>query len=168
MKKTVKIVIAIVLVVIVAYGAFAFYSVELQGNGGNSCIPYLRTNCGGDHNIITYDTSTGDITIPEVSQSYGSTWYNVAVAYVPGNTNFEPTNASFQADMSDISGNTLNSGQQVTIHNLNVTASPAVGGYNGSLWIAYTTTSGGQVCAGAYKAVAGCQYGQIGTITLKG
>ena len=166
-----KVLIAVILVIIVAggaYGAYAYYSINIESNGGNSCIPYLRTGCGGNHNAITYDTSTGDITIPSVSQSYGSTWYNVAVAYVPGDPNFEPTNASFQADTSDFPGNTLNSGQSVTVHNINVTASPAVNGYNGSLWIAYTTTSGGQVCAGAYKAVSGCQYGQIGTITLKG
>ena len=63
----------------------------------------------------------------------------------------------------------LSSGQTVTIHNLNATG-PAVAGtmYNGSLWIAYTTTSGGSSCAGAYSAVSGCQYGEIGTITLKG
>lgn len=124
MKRASKTIIAIVVVIIVAggaYGAFAYYSLFIESNGGNSCIPYLRTDCGGNHNAISYNTSTGDITIPSVSQSYGSTWYNVAVAYVPGNPNFEPTKAFFQADTADFSGNTLNSGQTVTIHNLNAT-----------------------------------------------
>ncbi len=99
----------------------------------------------------------------------GVTWYNVAVAYVPGDPNLEPTAAFFTADPGDFSGNMLQSGQDVTVNNLNATG-PATAGqmYNGSLWIAYTTTSGGQVCAGAYEAVSGCQYAQIGTITLKG
>jgi hypothetical protein len=167
-KKAILAVVLIIIVAAGAYGAYAYYSINIFSNGGNSCIPYLRTDCGGNHNVITYDTSAGTITIPSVSQSYGSTWYNVAVAYVPGDPNLNPTNASFASDSADFPGNTLNSGQSVTVHNLNVTASPAVNGYNGSLWIAYTTTSGGSNCAGAYKAVSGCQYGQIGTITLKG
>ena len=88
---------------------------------------------------------------------------------MPGNPNFEPTKAFFQADTADFSGNTLNSGQTVTIHNLNATG-PATAGqnYNGSLWIAYTSTSGGSLCSGAYSTASGCQYSQIGTITLKG
>jgi hypothetical protein len=171
MKKGTKVALAVVLVIIVAgaaYGAYAYYSIFVESNGGNSCVAYLRTDCGGNHNAITYDASTGDVTIPSVSQSFGATWYNIAVAYVPGDPNLSPTAAYFTSDPADFSGNTLNSGQSVTIHNLNVTASPAVSGYNGSLWIAYTTTSGGSSCAGGYKAVSGCQYAQIGTITLKG
>jgi hypothetical protein len=169
MKKTTKIVIAVILVVIVVgYGSLSFYSLFIAGNGGNSCIPYLRTDCGGNHNIITYDTSNGDITVPSVSQSFGSTWYNIAIAYFPGNPNFEPTTAYFTPDSADFSGNMLASGQSVTIHDLNATG-PAVAGtmYNGSLWIAYTTASGGSDCAGAYNTQV-CQYVQIGTITLKG
>jgi hypothetical protein len=168
-KKVTKAIIAIVLVAILAYASLAIYSVYIQNNGGNSCTPYLRTDCGGDHNIITYNTSNGDITIPSVSQSLGTTWYNVAIAYVPGNPNLEPTAAYFTADSSDFSGNMLASGQTVTIHNLNATG-PATSGqiYNGSLWIAYTSSSGGPDCAGAYQAVSGCQYAQIGTITLTG
>jgi hypothetical protein len=97
------------------------------------------------------------------------TWYNIAVAYVPGNPNLEPTAAYFTSDSADFSGNTLASGQSVTIHNLNATGPAAAGTmYNGSLWIAYTATSGGPDCAGTYNAVPGCQYAQIGTITLKG
>ena len=168
MKSAVKVVIAIVLVVIVAYASLSVYTLFIQGNGGNSCEGYLRTDCGGGHNAITYDTATGDITVPSVSQSFGSTWYNIAVAYVPGDPNLSPTGAFFTSDSGDFSGNTLASGQSVTIHDLNVTAAPAVDGYNGSLWMAYSTTSGGSSCAGAYKAVSGCQYAQIGTITLKG
>jgi hypothetical protein len=169
MKKAIIAVVLIVLVVGVGYGGFAYYSIYIQNNGGNSCIPYLRTDCGGDHNIITYNTSNGDITIPSVAQSLGSTWYNVAVAYFPGNPNYEPTSAFFTADSADFPGNMLASGQSVTINNLNATG-PATAGqiYNGSLWIAYTSTSGGQSCAGAYNAASGCQYAQIGTITLKG
>jgi hypothetical protein len=168
MKKTAKIVIAVVLIVIVGLGGFFAYEFYLQPIAGNSCEPYLKTNCGGNDNAITYNTSNGDVTIPSVGQSYGSTWYNVAVAYIPGNPGLA-TGAFFQAYTSDIPGNTLNSGQTVTIHNLNATG-PATAGqmYNGSLWIAYTSTSGGQVCAGAYNATSGCQYSEIGTITLKG
>jgi hypothetical protein len=168
MKKAVLAVVLVVVIVIAAYGGFAVYSVYIEGNGGNSCIPYLRTDCGGNHNAIAYDASTGDITVPSVSQSFGSTWYNIAVAYVPGDPNLSPTGAYFTSDSADFSGNSLASGQSVTIHDLNVTAAPAVDGYNGSLWIAYSPTSGGSSCAGAYKAVSGCQYAQIGTITLKG
>jgi hypothetical protein len=169
MKKGAKIAIAVVLIVIVGLAGFFAYEFYLQPIAGNSCEPYLKTNCGGNDNAITYNTSNGDITIPSVSQSYGSTYYNVAVAYVPGNSNFEPTGAFFQADTSDIPGNTLNSGQTVTLHDINATG-PATAGqmYNGSLWVAYTSTSGGQVCAGAYNTASGCQYTQIGTITLKG
>lgn len=172
MKSRSKVILAVVLVIVIAggaYGAFAFYSIYGFNNGGNSCISYLRTDCGGDHNVISYDKTTGDITVSDVSQSFGQTWYNIAVAYVPGDPNLSPTHAFFTADPSDFSGNMLNSGQKVTIHNLNATG-PAVAGqeYNGSLWIAYTTTSGGSSCAGAYDAVAGCQYAQIGTITLQG
>jgi hypothetical protein len=168
MKKTAKIVIAVVLIVIIGLGGFFAYEFYLQPIAGNSCEPYLKTNCGGNDNAITYNASNGDVTIPSVGQSYGSTWYNVAVAYIPGNTGVA-TGAFFQAYTSDIPGNTLNSGQTVTIHNLNATG-PATAGqmYNGSLWIAYTSTSGGQVCAGAYNTASGCQYSEIGTITLKG
>ncbi len=169
MKRTVKIVAAIVLIAIVAYGGLSVYSIYLAPASSDTCIPYLRTNCGAGGNAITYDASTGDITIPQVSQSYGSTWYNVAVAYVPGDPNLSPTAAYFTADPGDFSGNMLSSGQSVTVHNLNATG-PAVMSqtYNGSLWIAYTTASGGQSCAGAYSTSSGCQYAQIGTITLKG
>jgi hypothetical protein len=168
MKKAVKIVIAVVLILIIGLGGFFAYEFYLQPIAGNNCEPYLKTNCGGNDNAITYNTSTGDITVPSVGQSYGSTWYNVAVAYLPGNPG-EPNGAFFQADSADISGNTLNSGQTVTIHNLNATG-PATAGqnYNGSLWIAYTSTSGGSVCSGAYSTSSGCQYSEIGTITLKG
>ena len=167
--KTVRIIIAVVLIVIVAYGGLSVYSLYLQPSPSNTCVPYLRTNCGAGNNAISYDTSTGDITVTQVGQSYGTTWYNVAVAYVPGDPNLEPTSSFFIADSSDFSGNMLASGQSVTVHSLNATG-PATAGqtYNGSLWIACTTTSGGSVCAGAYKAVSGCQYAQIGTITLKG
>ena len=67
-----------------AYGAYAYYSIYLFNNGGNSCVSYLRTDCGDDHNVIGYDKTTGDITVGRVSQNYGQTWYNIAVAYVPG------------------------------------------------------------------------------------
>jgi hypothetical protein len=169
MKRAVLAVVLIVVIVIAAYGGYAFYSIFIQGNGGNTCEPYLRTDCGGNHNVITYNTSNGDITVSSVSQSFGVTWYNIAVAYVPGNPNLSPTAAYFTADASDFPGSMLNSGQKVTIHDLNATG-PAMSGqmYNGSLWIAYTTTSGGSSCAGAYQAVPSCQYAQIGTITLKG
>jgi hypothetical protein len=167
--KTVRIVIVIVLVAIVALAGYLTYAFYFQPIAGNSCVPYLRTNCGGGNNVITYDKSTGDITVPNVGQSFGTTWYNVAVTYSPGDPNMVPTSSFFVADPSDFSGNMLTSGQTVTVHSLNATG-PAVAGqmYNGSLWIAYTTTSGGQSCAGAYRAVAGCQYSQIGTITLQG
>jgi hypothetical protein len=172
MKSRSKAIVAIVLVILVAgvgYGAFAYYSIFIESNGGNSCIPYLRTDCGGNHNAITYNTSNGDITVPSVSQSYGSTYYNVAVAYVPGNPNFEPTAAYFTSDSADFPGNMLASGQSVTVHNLNATGPTTAGQmYNGSLWIAYTSASGGQGCTGAYDTASGCQYTQIGTITLKG
>jgi len=169
MKKAVLAVVIVVVIVIAAYGGFAVYSVYIEGNGGNTCEAYLRTDCGGNHNAITYDTATGDITIPSVSQSFGTTWYNIAVAYVPGDPNLSPTGAYFTSDSADFSGNSLASGQKVTIHDLNATG-PAMAGqmYNGSLWIAYTSSSGGSSCAGAYQAVPGCQYAQIGTITLKG
>ena len=90
MKKSIIAVILVVVIVVAGYGGYAFYSIDIQSNGGNSCIPYLRTDCGGDHNIISYDTSTGDITVGHVSQSYGATWYNVAVAYVPGTRTSSP------------------------------------------------------------------------------
>lgn len=169
MRRSVKIVLAVVLVIIVGYAAFAFYSIDIQNNGGNSCIPYRRTNCGGDHNIIGYDTSTGDITVGSVSQSYGVTWYNIAIAYVPGSPYLPPTSAYFTPDSADFPGNMLNSGQTITIHDLNATG-PAMAGqiYNGSLWIAHTNSTSGPSCAGAYGAVSGCQYTQIGTISLKG
>lgn len=171
MKRGRKIALVVVLVIIVAgaaYGGYAYYSIVLFNNGGNSCVSYLRTDCGGDHNVISYDKATGDITVGSVGQSFGETWYNVAVAYTSGNP-VEPTAAYFTQDSADFPGNTLNSGQHVTIHDLNATG-PAVAGmvYNGSLWIAYTTTSGGSSCAGAYNSVQGCQYTEIGTITLQG
>jgi hypothetical protein len=168
MKKTAKIAIAVVLIIIVGLGGFFAYEFYLEPIASNNCEPYLNTNCGGNDNAITYNTSTGDITIPSVGQSLGSTWYNVAVAYASGNPG-EPTGTTFVADTTDIPGNTLNSGQTVTIHNLPATG-PATAGqtYNGSLWIAYTSTSGGSVCSGVYSASSGCQYSEIGTITLKG
>jgi hypothetical protein len=167
-KKTVKIVVVVVIIAVLAYAAIAVHSLYFSPNNGNSCIPYLRTDCGGDDNVISYDPSTGDITVASVSQSFGQTWYNIAVAYVPGNPNLEPTAAYFTSDSADFSGNMLASGQSVTIHDLNATGPVGSGQmYNGSLWLAYTTTSGGSPCAGAYQAVSGCQYAQIGTITLK-
>lgn len=166
-----KAVLAIVLVIIVAagaYGAYAFYSIYLFSNGGNSCVGYLNTNCGGNHNVITYDKSAGTITVTDVSQTFGQTWYNVAVVYAPGDPNATPKGVTFQPDPTDFPGDMLNSRQSVTITNLPVTSSPAVGGYNGSIWLAYTTTSSSTSCAGSYAGVAGCEYTQIGTITLKG
>jgi len=167
--KTVRVVIVVVIVAIVALAGFFAYEYYLEPIAGNNCVPYLKTNCGGNNNAISFDPSTGDITVPSVGQSYGTTWYNVAITYLPGNPNFEPTSSFFVADPGDFPGNMLASGQTVTIHSLNATG-PATSGqmYNGSLWIAYTTTSGGQNCAGGYKAVAGCQYAEIGTITLNG
>ena len=168
MKKTILAVVLIIVIAVAAYGAYAYYSIFLFSNGGNSCVSYLRTDCGGNHNVITYDASAGTITVPSVGQSFGTTWYNVAIAYVPGDYNLSPKGAYFTTDSADFSGNMLASGQKVTIHDLNVTASPAVSGYNGSLWIAYTTSSGGSSCAGVYNSASSCQYDQIGTITLKG
>lgn len=159
----------IIIVAFAGYVAYSLYYVPLTSGYkqvDDSCIPYLRTNCGGNNNAIGYDPKTGDITVSDVGQSYGVTWYNVVVAYVPGNP-AEPTGVYFQQDSADFPSNTLNSGQSVTVHSLNVTG-PATAGasYNGSLWIAYTLTSGGQDCAGSYQSGSGCKYGEIGTITL--
>jgi len=167
MRRTAKIVAVLVVVAIIAVAAYEIYGIYLAPSDQNTCVPYLRTDCGHPGNDISYNPATGDITVPSVGQNFGSTWYNVAVAYVNGNP-LVPRGAYFQADSSDFTGNMLNSGHDVTVHSLNATGAAAAGQtYNGSLWIAYTTSAGGSPCSGTYQ-VSGCQYAEIGTITLQG
>jgi hypothetical protein len=176
-KKSTKIVAVVVVVVLLGVAGYITYEFYFAPISPDSCIPYLRTNCGGGGNAISFNTSTGDITVPSVSQSYGVTYYNVAVAYASADQQGNPTNGYshnygpkgtyFQSDTSDIPGNTLSSGQTVTLNNINATGPVQSGNtYYGALYLAYTNSTSGGPCTGLAGANPNCQYTEIGTITL--
>ena len=67
-----------------------------------------------------------------------------------------------------LTGNTLGSGQKVTITfaSINASAPPDSNGEDGYIWIAYTTSSGGSDCVGAVSTLTNCSFFTVGYVNL--
>jgi hypothetical protein len=97
--------------------------------------------------------------------------YNAAFAYGPAaaelNSQYGPVGSTFYTS-SALSGNVLKSGQTITFTFDDINASaPVTDGYNGYLYVAYTTTDSGSTCAGPIANLTQCSIFTIATINLK-
>jgi len=162
-----------IVIVIVVIGFFAYnYEFHVlgggEGNGTAQCTSYLKGDCLYN---ATFDPTSNDLTVYGVGQITGNTMYNVGFAYAPAvaplNHQDGPLGSTFQASGS-LSGNTLGSGQKVTITfaSINASAPPDINGEDGYIWIAYTTSSGGSACVGAVSTLTNCSFFTVGYVNL--
>ena len=127
---------------------------------GTACIAGSGYLCAG----VTYSHSTGTISLT-LGQNTGAKWFTANVAFVPqGTEEIGGVPSIFNASTGTAAGTNivvalgpLNSGQEVTLGSggtfgalsatvgTPVTTAPVCTRVGGSIWVAYTTTSGGPV-----------------------
>jgi hypothetical protein len=155
-------IIAVVLGALFSLGVFSGTSFL-----GTTCIASSGYYCS----ITSYSHTNNQITVT-IGQSTGATYYGVGIAYAPQGTAITTSGVPNVGSFSGIptTSNTLVSGQTVSV-------SLTVPGYSapvtvgtttaGSIWLAYSTSSG-TTCIGSQNSLpSNCQFTQIATLTAK-
>ncbi len=156
---------AILIIAVVLGALFSLGVFSGKGQLGTVCIAFAGFSCQSP----TYDHTSGNL-IVTIGQNTGTNWVTANIVFVPQGTatssgipsvTWVGANANPQSDAgsanAEYAGTEIYSGQTLTMYLPASAASTSVGTtISGSIWVQYTTSSGGTL-----------YYTQIAQVTAK-